>query len=149
MTQSAIEAQNKETVKRYWDTIWNERRSEILDEVLTPDVVYHGTSMSANGIEEYKELYRKFATALHDSRLTIEDVIAEGDKVVTRVSMRCLHGGEFAGIPATGRELTVDAITVHRLVDGRIAEEWEISDELGMMEQLGMELSPAAATLPA
>jgi steroid delta-isomerase-like uncharacterized protein len=145
MTHSAIEVHDKDVVRRYWNGKWNERRSEILDELLTPDVVYHGTSMSMNGREEYKQVYDVFRSALHDTRLEIEDLIAEGDRVVSRVSLRCVHGGELEGIQPTGNEIALDAYTVFRLVDGRIAEEWEIIDELGMMQQIGMELVPVGA----
>jgi predicted ester cyclase len=64
---------------------------------------------------------------------------------MSRVSLRCVHGGEFEGLPPTGKEIALDAFTVFRLVDGRIAEEWEIIDELGMMQQIGMELTPGQA----
>jgi len=143
MTQPNPERQNKEAVRRYWNGKWNERRPETLDELLTPDVVYHGTSMSMNGREEYKQVYDVFRSALHDTRLEIEELVAEGDRVVSRVSLRCVHGGELEGIPPTGKEIALDAYTVFRLVDGRIAEEWEIIDELGMMRQIGMDLVPA------
>jgi len=145
MAQSAIEVQNKDVVRRYWNGKWNERRSEILDELLTPDVVYHGPSMTMNGRKEYKQVYDVFRSALHDTHLEIDDLIAEGDKVVSRVSLQCVHGGELEGIPPTGNEIELDAYTVFRLVDGRIAEEWEIIDELGMMRQIGMELTPGQA----
>jgi steroid delta-isomerase-like uncharacterized protein len=140
--QSEVEAQNKAVVQRYWDGKWNERRPEILDELQTPDVVYHGTSMNMNGIEEYKQVYSSFLSAFHDTQLEVEDLIAEGDKVMSRVSLHCTHKGELEGIPPTGKVLTVSAFTVFRLVDGKIADEWEIIDELGMMHQLGMELKP-------
>ena len=140
--QSDVEAQNKAVVQRYWDGKWNERRPEILDELQTPDVAYHGTSMNMTGIEEYKQVYSNFLSAFHDTELEVEDLIAEGDKVMSRVSMHCTHKGEFEGIPPTGKVLTVSAFTVFRLVDGKIVEEWEILDELGMMQQLGVDLAP-------
>jgi len=140
--QSEVEAQNKAVVQRYWDGKWNERRPEILDELQTPDVTYHGTSMNMNGIEEYKQAYGSFLSAFHDTQLEVDGLIAEGDKVMSRVTMHGTHKGELEGIPPTGNVLTVRAFTVFRLIDGRIAEEWEILDELGMMHQLGMELKP-------
>ena len=144
--QAQIELQNIDVVRRYWDGKWNLRQPAILDELQTPDVIYHGTSMNMNGIEEYKIVYETFLTAFHDSRVEVEDLIAEGDKVVSRISLYATHKGELAGLPPTGKELTIRAITVFRLVDGKIAEEWEILDELGMMHQLGMELRSAEAT---
>ena len=143
--QAEVEAQNKEVVRRYWNGKWNERRPEILDELMAPDVVYHGTSMEMNGIEEYKQVYQSFLSAFHDTKLTIDSLIAEGDKVMTRVTCSVVHKGELEGIPPTGKTLTISLFTVFRLVDGKIVEEWEIIDELGMMMQLGMELKPKEA----
>jgi len=140
--QAAVEETNKEVVKRYWNGKWNERRPEILDELMTPDVVYHGTSMEMHGVEEYKQVYNMYRSALHDTQITIEELIAEGDKVMTRLITRGVHKGELAGIPPTGNEFKNSQFTVFRLIDGKIAEEWEIFDELGMMMQLGMELKP-------
>jgi len=141
-TQAKVEVQNKEVVKSYWNGKWNERRPGILDELQTPNVVYHGTSMQMNGLEEYKKVYGIFLSAFQDTKLTIEGIIAEGDTVMTRVKMTGMHKGDFEGIPATGKVVTLSAFTVFRLVDGKIAEEWEILDDLGLMTQLGMELKP-------
>jgi steroid delta-isomerase-like uncharacterized protein len=135
--------QNKEVVRRYWNGKWNERRPEILDELQTSDVVYHGTSMTMAGLEEYKQVYQVFLSAFHDTHIEVEELVAEGDKVMSRVSLRGTHGGELQGMPPTGKTFTVSAFTVFRIVDGRIAEEWEMLDELGLMEQLGLELGPA------
>jgi len=140
--QADVEEQNKEIVKRYWEGKWNERRPEILHELQTPDVQYHSTSMQMNGIEEYKQVYNMYLSAFHDTQITIEELIAEGDKVMTRVTCSVVHKGELEGIPPTGKTLTISLFTVFRLVDGKIVEEWEIIDELGMMMQLGMELKP-------
>jgi len=112
--QVKVEEQNKEIVRRYWDGKWTQRSPAILDELQSPDVVYRSPSMEMNGLEEYKLVYGAFAK------------------------------GELEGIPATGKTLTVSAFTVFRLVDGKIVEEHELLDELGMMHQLGMELGPAA-----
>ena len=140
--QAQVERLNKTVVQRYWDGKWNERRSEILDELQTPDVIYHGTSMNMNGIEEYKQVYSGFLSAFHDTQITVEELIAEGDKVTSRVSLNGTHKGEFDGLPPTGKVFTVKAFTIFRLVDGKIVEEWEAFDELGLMHQLGMSLEP-------
>ena len=141
-TQAKIEEQNKEIVKRYWNGKWNERRPEILDELLTSDVVNYGTSMKINGLEEYKQVYGMFLSAFHDTHFTIEGIIAEGDKVMTWASMSGVQKGELEGIPPTGKTINISIFTVFRLVNGKIAEEWEIYDDLGMLQQLGMELKP-------
>lgn len=138
--QKELEELNKSVVQRYWDGKWNERHPEILDELQTPDVVYHGTSMEMNGIEEYKQVYNSYLLAIHDTRLEINKLIAEGDLVMSNIKLRGIHKGELDGLPPTGNEISVSLFTIFRLVDGKIAEEWEIMDELGMMTQLGLEL---------
>jgi steroid delta-isomerase-like uncharacterized protein len=143
--QAKVQEQNKEIVKRYWNGKWNERRLEILDELQTSDVVNYGTSMKINNLKEYKQVYGMFLSAFHDTHLTIEEISAEGDRVMTRVVFRGVQQGALEGIPATGKTVTISIFTVFRLVNGKIAEEWEIYDDLGMMQQLGMELKPKEA----
>jgi steroid delta-isomerase-like uncharacterized protein len=140
-----VREQNKEIVRRYWDGKWNKRSPAILDELQSPDVVYRSPSMEVNNLEEYKQVFAAFTSAFHDSEVAIDDILAEGDRVMTRVTIRCTHKGELEGIPPTGKRLEVSAFTVFRLVDGKIVEEHELLDELGMMRQLGMELQPGAA----
>jgi steroid delta-isomerase-like uncharacterized protein len=144
-TQNEIEELNKGIIKQYWDGKWNQRSPAILDEILSPGVFYRSPSMQMNGLDEYKHVYGIFTSAFHDSELTIDDIIADGDKVMTRVTLRCTHDGELDGIPPTGRSLTVSAFTVFRIQDGKIFEENELLDEMGMMHQLGMEIRPAAS----
>ena len=143
--QAALEEQNKDVVKRYWEGKWNDRRPQILDELQTPDVKYHGTSMEMNNLEEYKQVYGMYLSAFHDTHITIEELIAEGDKVMSRVSVTVTHKGDLGELPATGNTATATLFTVFRLVNGKIAEEWEVMDELGLMTQLGMELKPKEA----
>ena len=142
MCENEILEQNKEVVRRYWDGKWNERRPEILDELHKADLVYHGTVMDMHGAEEYKQVYGMFLSILQDTRITIEDMIAEGDKVMTRATLSAVHMGELDGIPPTGNSVKLSGFTVFRLVDGKIAEEWEAWDWWGLYQQLGMELKP-------
>ena len=102
--------------------------------------------MEMNNLEEYKQAHGAFASAFHDSEVTIDDIIAEDDKVMTRVTLRCTHKGELEGIPPTGKTLSVSAFTVFRLAEGKIVEEHELIDELCMMHQLGMQLTPSEPT---
>ena len=143
--QAALEEQNKDVAKRYWEGKWNDRRPQVLDELQTPDVKYHGTSMEMNNLEEYKQVYNMYLSAFQDTHITIDDLIAEGDKVMSRVSWTATHTGDLGELPATGKTGTVAVFTVFRLVNGKIAEEWEVMDELGLMTQLGMELKPKEA----
>ena len=135
-----VENQNKLVVQRYWEGKWNERSLEILDELQTPDVVYHGTSMEMNGIEEYKQVFNSYLTAIHDSHVEIKKLIADGNLVMSYATIDGVNKGELDGLPPTGNKISTSLFTIFRLVDGKIAEEWEIMDELGLMSQLGLEL---------
>ena len=75
--------------------------------------------------------------AFPDLHETVEDIFAEGDKVVTRFTMRGTHQGELMGIPPTGKQVTMTGMTIHRIVSGKIVEDWVVADFLGMMQQLG------------
>lgn len=134
-----VEKQNKLIVQRYWDGKWNERRPAILDELLTQDMKHHGSS-EINGIEEYKQIYGMYLSAMEDSHIEVKRLIAEGDFVMSQARVSGKQNGPLGNIPPTGKEVSVRIYTVFRLVDGKIAEEWETMDELGMMTQLGLEL---------
>jgi steroid delta-isomerase-like uncharacterized protein len=129
--------ENKDVIKRYWDGKWNKRLPSTLDELQTPDVVYHSPSMNMNGVEEYKQVYGSYRAALHDTEVVIEEMIAEGDKVMTRIRLSGVHGGALGDIPASGNKFSCIDYTVFRLVDGKIAEEWELLDEHTFIQQLG------------
>ena len=102
-------------------------------------IVEH-TSEIMKGIEEYRQAYSGYLSAFHGTRIEVEELIAEGELVMSRAVLHGIHNGELEGIPPTGKEISISVITVFRIVDGKIAEEWEIIDQLGMMTQLGMEL---------
>jgi steroid delta-isomerase-like uncharacterized protein len=85
-----------------------------------------------------RALFQSMFDAFPDFEMTIEDTIAEGDKVVTRVRATGTHQGEFMGIPATGRRIDVPLIDVARIRDGKIAEHWGVMDSASMMQQLGV-----------
>jgi steroid delta-isomerase-like uncharacterized protein len=129
---------NKAIIRRYWDEKWNLRRPAALDELMMANVTYHGTSMEMNGIEEYRQVYSGYLCAFHDSKAVVEDLVAEGDKVASRVMVSAVHKGELASIPVTGKTITIRLFTMFRLAEGKIAEEWEILDEMGIMQQLGV-----------
>ena len=97
------------------------------------------------GPEGAKETAKMYRNAFPDVQLSIEDQVAEGDKVVTRWIGSGTHQGEMMGIAPTGNQVRVDGMTISRIEDGKIVEEWEIYDALGMMQQLGAIPSPEEA----
>ena len=78
-----------------------------------------------------------YGVAFPDIQMTVEEQVAEGDRVVTRWSAQGTHEGELMGVPASGKQVTVSGITIARLADGKIQEEWSNWDGLGLMEQIG------------
>lgn len=136
--RSMLEA-NKAISRRVVEEIFNKGRLEAADELVTPDFVGHDPALpeplrGPDGLRSQAEGYR---SAFPDMRITIEDEIAEGDRVVTRWMARGTHEGELFGIPATGRQATVTGITIDRIVDGRIVETWNNWDTFGLLQQLG------------
>ncbi len=132
-------ADNKALNRRFVEEVINQGNIEAIDELIDPGVVDHAVPPGfPTGREGAKQFFAMMRSAFPDLHLTIEDMIAEGDKVVMRSTWSGTHQGEFMGISATGRRVTVSAIDISRVADGRIVEHWEQSDALGLMQQLGV-----------
>jgi len=134
---------NKAMVRRFANEVMNKGNLRMVDELCAPNVVDHsippGFPAGAAGVKQMATTYR---SAFPDMRITIEDLIAEGDKVVARWSGTGTHRGELMGIPATGKRVTVTGIGIDRFAGGKIVEHWENFDQLGMMQQLGVVPAP-------
>jgi steroid delta-isomerase-like uncharacterized protein len=115
---------------------------DALAEVYTDDVIRHEADGDIVGIEGLAQFASRFRSAHPDLRIKLEDDIAEGDKVVTRWTASGTHQGELMGIAPTGSQVTVIGITIHRIEDGKIVEEWSNWDALGLMQQIGAHPSP-------
>jgi steroid delta-isomerase-like uncharacterized protein len=128
---------NKTITRRFVDAINTGNEAAFLD-VLAPDVVDHYAPPGLPPGREGWNMNRKMLrTAFPDGHWHEEDLVAEGDRVVGRYSLRGTHQGEFFGIPATGKTITVSNIHIFRLGDGKIVEHWGHGDDMGMMRQLG------------
>ena len=135
---------NKAIVRRYFEQILNNQRHDLVEEFLAEDIELHGTGL-APGLEVVKQWLTMFAAAFPDGHHTIDDVVAEEDRVVARTTFNGTHQGEMQGIPATGKRVSSNpTITIFRLDNGKIAEGWLVSDNLGMMQQLGVIPGPQA-----
>jgi len=140
---------NKTVSRRFLEEVWNKGNLAVLNEIITRDHVNSGPGTLPglpNGPEGSKQLVTVYRNAFPDVHFTIDDQIAEGDKVVTRWTAHGTHQGELVGIPATGKSSTVTGISVDRLVNGKIAESWGIFDQFGMMQQLGVIPMPELAS---
>ncbi len=130
--------ENKALVRRVHEGL-NKGNLARIDEGFAADVIVHAPGgQDAHGLEEGKQLFVKMWGAFPDHYETVDDTIAEGDKVVTRGRWTGTHEGEFQGIAPTGKQVTLKVITMYRIVNGKIVEVWEEADILGMMHQLGV-----------
>lgn len=138
---------NKEIVQNYFEQVWNNGRFDYLDECLAEDVVEHGAPQipGLNGRDALKAIIGGARGSLPDINITLHDLIAESDKVVTRYTMTATHQNEFMGAPPTGKQISVSGVAVYRLANGQFAEIWNFLDTLGMMQQLGVIPTPQAA----
>ena len=119
-----------------------------LEELYTPDYVYHGPGVFGDmDLAAMKQMMPAFFTAFPDQYTTLEDLIAEGDKVVSRYTFRGTHQGEFMGMPPTGKVVTYTGIAITRFAGGKPVEDWESFDALGLLQQLGAipQMAPTGA----
>lgn len=139
----AATEQNKAIVRRFWEEIFNGRKFTLIDELFTTDWVYHGVAgQKVYGPEGLKQFLTAYHNAFPDIQVKVENLIAEGDKVVSHVTSRGTHKGELMGIAPTGKQITVPVICISRFVGDKIVEGWEIIDLFGMLQQLGVIPSP-------
>ena len=123
---------------RIWNEVWNKGDLAVCDAVFSPHYVGHLPPGLVNGPEEFRQLVQTFRTAFPDVHLTAEDIIPAGEKIVVRWTSRGTHLGPLMGIPPTGRKVEIMGISIFRIADNQVAEEWEQFDMAGMMQQLGV-----------
>ena len=134
--QVYVTEENKALARRAWEAVDN---PDLIDEVYASDVVWHEPDRDIHGTQEAKQFVSLYKTAFPGLSITVEDVIAEGDKVVTRVTLRGTHEGETEEFgPPTGRQVEGEGITTHRIEGGKIVEEWDAYDNLTLLQQLGL-----------
>ncbi|HSP76021.1 MAG TPA: ester cyclase [Cryobacterium sp.] len=131
--------ENKALLRRAWDEVYGQGRLDSIEEFIADDVIAHEPDADVRGVEEFKRYLATFLAAFPDTSVTIEDVVAEGDKVVSRYTVRGTHTGssdEYG--PPTGRPMVMEGITVYRFSGGKLAEMWDRYDTLAVMQQLGL-----------
>jgi steroid delta-isomerase-like uncharacterized protein len=131
---------NKAIVRRLVEELWNKGNLSVAAELFAPNYEHHDASTLdfGRGPESEKKRATLYRTAFPDVRLTIEDIIAEGEIVMTRWSCRGTHKGDLSGIAPTGKQINISGVTIARLANGKIAEGWVNWDALGLMQQLGV-----------
>lgn len=131
--------ENKALSKRFLDEIWNKGNMGVIGELMDENYINHS---APPGFSQDREGFRQFATmyraAFPDFSMTVDDQVAEGDKVVTRFTATGTHTGELMGIAPTGKKVRVTGIAIGRYADGKNVEAWSEFDQAGMLQQIGV-----------
>jgi predicted ester cyclase len=130
--------ENKKLVLRVFSEVFNKKQLNAADEILAPNYVNYGFPGVEPGPEGFKQIAGMFIAGFPDINITQDEVIAEGDRVVTRGTCRGTNTGEFMGMPPTGKEVNFSYIDVWRVENGKLAENWVEMDRMTMMQQLGL-----------
>lgn len=130
--------ENKALSKRIFEEIFNKRNLALVDELFDTNFIAHGSPDPARGIESVKQNTTNVVTAFPDIHYTIDDMVAEGDKVAIRFTQQGTHQGDFMGIAATGKKFTSSGIIIQRITSGKVAEWWVGIDAFVIMQQLGV-----------
>ncbi len=144
--------QNKALARRNFEEVWNQGKLQLIDELVAANNVLHDPSVpegKVTGTQGYRQFVEIYRAAFPDLRFTINDQIADGDKVVTRWTATGTHKGALMGIAPTGKRSTVTGITIEHYKDGKAVEAWVNYDTLGMFQQLGVVPTMAPAGTPA
>ena len=134
--------ENKAVLRRWFDEVWNEGRSEVIEELFDEYGIAHGLSDDSGnpikGPRDYRPFYEVFRQAFPNINVVIDDMIAEGDKVAARCSVRGKHEGEFMGKAATQAPVEFTGITIVRVENGKIVEAWNNFDFMNLYKQCGI-----------
>ena len=130
---------NKALVRRFYDEVFIKGNLDAVDELCTTDFVDHEAPPGMPpGIEGVKAVVSMYRTAFPDLHATVEDVVSEGDRAAARVTFGGTHKGEMMGMPPTGKSFEASTIDILRFEGGKAAEHWGVTDQMGMMQQLGV-----------
>ncbi len=136
--------ENKALVRRAFDEMINKKNLAAVEQFIAGDYVGHfsGTPDAIRGVDAFKQFIGMYNTAIPDSSVSFDSVLAEGDRVAARLTYRGTHKGPLMGIPPTGKPINVSSTNVFRIVNGKAAEQWANTDDLGLMTQIGVMKAP-------
>lgn len=132
--------ENKAFMRRFYEEVFNQKNLAAIDDFVAPDFVNRSAAqlgLVSGDLEHVKQFVGVVMQAFPDLHYTVEDMVAEGDKVVTRLTLSGTQRGTFMGIPATGKHATVSDIEIFRITGGKAVETWVQVDFLGLLQQLG------------
>ncbi len=130
---------NEQLIRRWFEEVWNRKQETAIDEMLAEDCVAYGLpdpDAVVRGPEQFKRFHRGFCGAFPDLQITVEDVIASGDRVAARWRATGTHLGDHLGFPATGKKVQLDGVTIGVIRDGKIKEGWNMMDMGHFFESL-------------
>ena len=138
----SVAPQHKLLFGRLYHSVWNERRLEYIEQVVSETHAMGDPTIAGRGVGPvaYRRQVERFLTGLPDLKFTVDDTISEGDKLVVYWTITGTHRGEFLGVPATNRKVSFSGITINQMGNGKILESTVIWDGLGLMKQFGIEL---------
>jgi predicted ester cyclase len=129
--------QNKKNIQRLFNEGMNEKKFQILDELISEKYVNHGIPNAPQGVKGFKAIIELFTNAFPDMKINVQEIIADGDSVATRGYFTGTHKGDFNGIGATGKKVRVDYIDFWKMSSGKAVENWVQMDNVGLMQQIG------------
>ena len=135
---------NIAVAKKWFEEVWNKSRREAIAEMLAPDAPIEEAGEATRGAEGFYPFFDRMQATFSNAHVTIEDALADGDKVCLRWTFTAEHTGDGLGLPATGKQVKVTGISIVRIEDGRLAHGWQNWDMLGMLTQIREE--PKAPT---
>lgn len=136
--------ENKALARRLYDEVVNRKNIEALDSLCAAEFIDHNPAAGSGGrLQDVKTMFRDMLAAFPDLSMTVQDEIAEGDKVACRLVVRGTHKGEYQGVPGTGKSVEIGGIDIIRMAGGRAVERWGYFDDLKMLQQLGVMERPA------
>ncbi|HEX8845046.1 MAG TPA: ester cyclase [Pyrinomonadaceae bacterium] len=132
--------ENVALIHRWFEEVWNKGRAEAIDEMFAEDGIAHGLGSEGETLQGpagFRPFFENFRGAFPDIRVTIEDTVAEGDKLAARWVGRMTHRGDHLGVPASGQAAEITGMCIVRIRDGQIVEAWNNFDMMGLMQQIG------------
>ena len=132
--------ENKAVARRFYEEVFNQHRVDAIDQVCTPDFIDHSPMPGqAAGSQGLQDVFAMFIGAFPDMHVTIEEMIAERDLVVSRITVTGTHSGEIMGAPATGKRVTFHGMDMIRVRDGKASEVWHEGDDMMVLMELGVQ----------
>jgi steroid delta-isomerase-like uncharacterized protein len=127
----------KRIVRRVYDEVFGQGKLEVADEIIAAGCVDHEMPGGGRGPDALKQVTAMFRSAFPDFKMTMDDAIVDGNQIAVRFTATGTHQGEFAGVPATGKSITMNGIDILRFENGMVVEHWGYSDQMGLMQQIG------------